>query len=161
MDHIILDTTFVLPLFGIEISNPKGIKESLPDLLNPRPNGYKIIIPNTCLLEVMHYLNREHRNTNDESILERYSLIIPTITNSKYVQIVNPLEDQKIMEIGNKLRFEGHSDLLDCWIAATAIHLNGIFLTVDKELAMRIKSLDEFKSTKIWSWKDYLSYQNK
>ncbi|MFV2016667.1 MAG: hypothetical protein ACC656_14650 [Candidatus Heimdallarchaeota archaeon] len=92
--------------------------------------------------------------------MERYSLIIPTITSSKYVQIVNPLEDQKIMEIGNKLQLEGHSDLLDCWIAATAIHLNGIFLTVEKELVKRIKSIDEFKSTEIWSWKDYINNQN-
>ena len=157
MDYIILDTTFILPLFGIEISKPKGIKNQLPNLINPNPLSHKIVIPNTCLIEVMYYLNREFRISNDKSILRRYSLIIPTIMNSENIRVINPLEDQKIIEIGNKIRFSGHSDLLDCWIAATAIHLKGIFLTVDTKLKKRIKSMTEFKSTKIWSWEDYLS----
>ncbi|MHA2365784.1 MAG: PIN domain-containing protein [Candidatus Hodarchaeales archaeon] len=154
LKKIILDTTYVLPLFGIEVSLGEKFKNQLSLLWRKKSSDFNVYLPSVSLIEVMYKLNREFRKQNDINILKRYPQILPTVTTS-HISIDHPLLNPLASEIANKIRHAGHRDLMDCWIAASAIHLNGILITEDKELVETIKKIVEFKTTPIWNWNKF------
>lgn len=155
MKPLVLDTTFILPLFGIELTKPKEIKKYLPTILDHGVQGFDIYLPNTCLLETMYLLNREFRKTKNSAILNRFSRLLPTLFNSKYLKLLDPIQIPEAMIIANKIREAGHTDLLDCLIAATAIYLEGIFVTMDKQLIKIIRSIEELEKIEILTWSEF------
>ncbi|MHA1520906.1 MAG: PIN domain-containing protein [Promethearchaeota archaeon] len=151
MKKILLDTTFVLPLFGIDVQLPnlpllRSIwKEEIP--------GFMFYLSSISLIEVMYKLNREFRLKRDPKILSRYDLILPTILNSNHVELIhsqtNPFVTSKFLKIRNL----GHTDLMDCWILGSAVTINSIFLTEDTTLYKVIESHPLLKNTTFWNWK--------
>lgn len=79
---IILDTTFVLPLFGIMVDISPTFLTELKSTWNNGIAGYQFYLPSVCLIEVLYKLDREYRKKNTPEILERYSMILPTISIS-------------------------------------------------------------------------------
>ncbi|MHA2278957.1 MAG: PIN domain-containing protein [Candidatus Kariarchaeaceae archaeon] len=132
--NLLLDTSFILPVFGIDVSFSKNFRNEVKSLLKYGLTDYKLSISSISLIEVLFKLNREFRIQNDVSIINRYSTIIPTITHSSILSIYHSHLIPKIVQISNEIRGFGHPDLFDCLISATAVEINGAFLTEDKQL---------------------------
>ncbi len=150
---LVLDTTFVLPIFEIEVDTLDGYKSQFQALWTRGLKGYKLMIPSTCLLESFYKLNRETRRSKDFTLLNRFPSNLPAILNSSIVSIIVPELNPIICELAVKIRQAGHPDSLDCLIAACAVGLGGIFLTEDRDLPKILQQMSETKSTPIWNWK--------
>ena len=131
---IILDTTYILPLFGIEIIDLDDFKNISNKIWSKGIDGYNIFLPSTCLMEALYKLTSEYRKSKDIAILNRFPTTIPSIESSKMVQLYNPLLYFDASKIAIKIRHAGHTDLMDCLIAGSAAVLKGILLTEEKAL---------------------------
>ena len=58
---LILDTTYILPLFGIKIIDLSDYKKISKQLWSNGLKGYNLYLPSICLMEVMFKLNGEYR----------------------------------------------------------------------------------------------------
>ena len=54
--------------------------------------------------------------------------------------------------IASIIRHSGHPDIMDCWISATAVALNGMLLSEDDELKKKLKDIPETKDIVVTSW---------
>ncbi len=151
INSIILDTTYVLPLFGIKIDVSLKFEEQIKLLWKNGIKKYDIFLPSICLIETVFKLLNEYKKQNDFSILDRYQLILPTVLNSP-VNIFNPELNPKASLIASIIRHSGHLDFLDCWISGAAVALDGILLTEDKELEKVLRTIPETKAVIIWTW---------
>ena len=134
MTNLILDTTYVLPLFGFDVNGINLTKPKILKLWDEGIGDYQIYLPTVCLLESLYRINMEIRKKMDESILKRYEITLPTIISSKKVKLFSSLTDIKVAEYALSIRQLGHQDLMDCLIAATAYALNGILVSEDDVL---------------------------
>jgi predicted nucleic-acid-binding protein len=153
---LILDTTYILPLFGIKILELTNFKKISKEIWSNGLKGYSLYMPSICLIETMFKLTGEYRKSNDINILNRYAIAIPSIISSKSIRIFNPLQNSEANRIAINIRHAGHTDLMDCLIAASATALKGIFLSEDIELTKIMKLIPETKDVPIWSWKDLI-----
>lgn len=153
---LVLDTTYILPLFGIKIKDLSNFKQISKQLWSKGLKGYKIYLPTTCLMEAFYKLNGQYRKSNDVKILNRYSVGLPTILSSKVIELFNPLLNPEANRFAISIRHAGHTDLLDCLIASSAAALDGIFLSEDIELSKIMKNIPETKEIPLWSWKDII-----
>ncbi len=156
INSIILDTTYVLPLFGIKIDLSQNFQEEIKLLWKNGIKEYNIFLPSICLIETIFKLLNEYRKQNDFAILERYQLILPTVLNSP-VNIFTPELNPKASLIASIIRHSGHLDFMDCWISGAAVALDGIFLTEDKELEKVLRTIPETKAVIIWSWNELIA----
>ena len=155
INSVVLDTTYVLPLFGIKIDLFQSFQEEIKQLWKKGIKEYDIYLPSTCLIETVFKLLNEYRKTGDNSILKRYDMILPTILSSP-IKIFHSELNAKSSLIASIIRHSGHSDFMDCWIAGAATALNGILITEDKELEKLLKKIPETKSLIIWPWKTFV-----
>jgi len=153
---LVLDTTYILPLFGIIIKDLHDFKQISKQLWSKGLKGHKIYLPTTCLIEVIYKLNGEYRKSNDVNILNRYSIALPSILSSKVVELFNPLLNPEANRFAISIRHASHTDLMDCLIAGTAAALDGILLSEDIELKKKLKKIPETKDLTVLSWVDLL-----
>ena len=153
---LVIDTTYILPLFGIKIVDLTNYKKIFKKLWSNGLKGYSLYLPSTCLTEAMFKLIREYRKSKDVNILNRYVIALPSILSSKSIQLFDPLLNPEASRIAITIRHAGHTDLMDCLIAASAASLKGIFLTEDNELNKVLKGIPENKDFSIWAWKDLI-----
>ena len=153
VNSIILDTTYVLPLFGIKIEISLKFEEQIKLLWKNGINEYNIYLPSVCLIETVFKLLNEYRKKKDFHILERYQRILPTVLNSP-VNLFNPELNPKASLIASIIRHSGHLDFMDCWISGSAVALDGILLTEDKELEKVLRTIPETKAIIISSWNE-------
>lgn len=153
---LIMDTTYILPLFGIKIIELTNFKKFSKELWSNGLKGFNLYLPSTCLMEALFKLTGEYRKSNDVDVLKRYAIAIPSILSFSSIQIINPLLNPEAIRIAIKIKYAGHTDLMDCLIAASAAALKGIFLTEDIELSKILKIIPETKNVSIWSWSDLI-----
>jgi len=153
---LIMDTTYILPLFGIKIIELTNFKKFSKELWSNGLKGFNLYLPSTCLMEALFKLTGEYRKSNDVDVLKRYAIAIPSILSFSSIQIINPLLTPEAIRIAIKIKYAGHTDLMDCLIAASAAALKGIFLTEDIELSKILKIIPETKNISIWSWSDLI-----
>ncbi len=153
---LIIDTTYILPLFGIKIIELTNFKKFSKVLWSNGLKGFNLFLPSTCLMEVLFKLNGEYRKNKDVDVLNRYAIAIPSILSSSAIQIFNPLLNPEAIRIAVNIKHAGHTDFMDCFIAASAAALKGIFLTEDIELKKILKIIPETKNVYIWSWSDLI-----
>ncbi|MEE9378016.1 MAG: PIN domain-containing protein [Candidatus Lokiarchaeia archaeon] len=151
---LILDTTFILPLFGIKIKMEDDFETYLKQVWKNEIKGYVVYLPSLCLIETIFKLLNVYKKTNDFSVLDRYQKILPTLLNLP-INIFNCELNPKASMIASIIRHFGHTDFMDCWIAATAVALNGVFLSEDIELKNILKKIPETKDLVVSSWDDF------
>lgn len=151
---LILDTTFILPLFGIKIKMDDDFESDLKQVWKNEIKGYVVYLPSICLIETIFKLLNVYKKTNDFSVLDRYQKILPTLLNLP-INIFNCELNPKASMIASIIRHFGHPDFMDCWIAATAVALNGVFLSEDIELKNILKKIPETKDLVVSSWDDF------
>ncbi len=153
--YIILDTTYILPLFGIEVDLTPDFNKTIKRIWSSGLKEFEFYLPSVCLIEVLFKLLGEYRKNKEFGILERYYISLPTIIKSP-VKVFDSELSPEVSLIAIKIRHSGHSDMMDCWIAATAAALNGILLTEDKTLRDSLENTSETKTLQIWTWKDMI-----
>ncbi len=153
---IILDTTYVLPIFGFEVNISSKYREEIKQLWENGYDGFKFYLPSVCLIETLYKLLGEYRREQDYDVLDRYQMMLPTVLNSP-VTIFNPELDSIASKIATIIRHAGHTDIMDCWIAASAVKLNGILLTEEKALPKILQNIIQTKDLILWSWNDFMN----
>ena len=153
---LIMDTTYILPLFGIKIIELTNFKKFSKELWSNGLKGFNLYLPSICLMEALFKLTGEYRKNNDVDVLKRFAIAIPSILSFSSIQIFNPLLNPEAIRIAINIKYAGHTDLMDCLIAASAAALKGIFLTEDIELSKILKTIPETKNVSIWSWSDLI-----
>lgn len=138
MQRIILDTTYILPLFGIDIDGTSNTR--IEHLWTQGVENANIFISDISLLEVLYKLQSDYRKKKEISILHRYTQVLPTLLDIDFLTIFNTKLYVGAVDYANEIRAHGHNDYLDCLIAGTAMHLNGIFITEDVPLIKLLKS---------------------
>ncbi|MFW9988380.1 MAG: PIN domain-containing protein [Candidatus Odinarchaeota archaeon] len=151
---LILDTTYILPLFGVKIKMNNHFEDDLKKVWRNEIKGYNIYVPSVCLIETIFKLLNIYKKTNDFSVLDRYQKILPTLL-SLPITIFNCELNPKASMIASIIRHYGHPDFMDCWIAASAVALNGVFLSEDSELKNMLKNIPETKDLIVCSWDEF------
>jgi len=160
MKKILFDTTFLLPLFGIEITISPTFREELRNVWKEGVEGADISISNISLLETLYLLNREFRVKRTTSGLDRYKMVIPTITNAQHIRIIDSIPHPSIISKANEIRFAGHPDYLDCLILGTSAL--GMDIIVSRDTA-RLEILEEhalFPKIEMLKWPEFISRFN-
>ena len=156
IESIVFDTTYILPLFGIKILKLPKFTEGSKKIWTEGLNTFNVILPSVCLIEAMYKILNDYKTKNDPQILNRYVTAIPTISTSQNVRLFDPTVSQIASQVAINIRVSGHIDIMDCWIAASAVALDGILLTEDQELVKILPSINDTKNLKIWSWKKFI-----
>lgn len=157
IQRLILDTTYILPLFGIKIKDLAGINEGIKLIWKNGIKDFEVYLPTICLIEVLYKLINEYKKTNDFKILKRYPVATPTVMTSQIVSLFDPHLNSIASQIAIIIRHNGHLDIMDCLIAASAAALNGILLTEDKNLKNILQNIPETKLLPIWSWSEIVT----
>jgi len=131
---ILLDTSFVLPFFGIEVEN---IPDSVVDKIVFKGN-LDFIYPKLMLVELIAVISKKVKEINQipKFIEER----IESLLISSDIKIIDPKPKHLVYAL--KLRKLGHPDIFDCLAYATAVIENSLFLTVDKNFINFLKDND-------------------
>jgi len=151
---LILDTTFILPLFGIKIEMGNDFESDLTQIWKNKIKGYDVYLPSICLIETVFKLLNVYKKLKDFNILDRYQKILPTLLSFP-INIFNCELNPKATKIASIIRHSGHYDFMDCWIAATAVVLDGVLLSEDIELKNILKKIPETKNIFVSSWEDF------
>ena len=162
MKKLLLDTTFVLPLFGVEIDIGYGIpkdsfKQNLKQLWKEGKENYRIFISSISLMEVMYKMNAEFRKSGDINILKRYELVLPFILSSKHVNIINSHLDLRTLPHFRRIRSLGHKDLMDCWIFGSTVAYGCVFLSEEKTLKKIVAKDERLSGIPFLNWKQFIS----
>jgi len=124
LKNILLDTTYILPLFGIDVKIP-GLKERIL-LMSEK---YNLLINSLSILEAkwkVLKLAKKHPN-----IIESFSEGLLFLTHREIFRII-PFYEYDVDLIATEL-LKFHSDYFDCSILASAIINADIFITEEKE----------------------------
>lgn len=158
--EVVLDTTYILPLLGLEVNLDEKELLQLQSLWAKGHPNFNFYITSISLMEIQYQLNGIYRNTNDISIFKDYSDFLLMLNNSKIISLINPQKNYLASDIFIDIRGTGHKDLMDCWILASAASLGGIFLTEDSTLKKRIKKhgSERIKQVPFWNWKKMSSF---
>ena len=127
---IILDTTYVLPILGIEV---EGLDRDILDHLIK----YELYYPALLLVELKGVVLKEARKRGLESIPEQAIKGLNFLIYSGEINIVAPTgEDLKVMY---ELLRRGWKDIFDLSLYATAIRIDSRVLTMDKSFKKFLK----------------------
>jgi len=152
MEKILFDTSFVLPLFGIQLNISEHFHQELKSVWKNGLHNTNLWLSNISLLESLYLLNREYRVHEDISGLKRYKMVIPTIMNSENISIADSLTQPSIIAYANKIRSAGHHDYLDCLIFGTAAFDFDIIVTRESEIINLITQNKLMNETEILNW---------
>lgn len=158
MNKILLDTTHVLPFFGVQITIPDH-KEQLKTLLGIPSTELQIYISDLTLLEVRWKLISLKRKEQDEHKKRRYDVRFIKGYNhfcfTNEISIVNWYSNKKAIEITEYVLSLGHSDYLDCGIIGTAHANEAILITEDKTIVKLINRINKHRikdQIQLMSW---------
>ena len=151
---VIIDSTYILPAFGIEII---GIdNQDLLKLENLRINNkVEYYYSDICWIEIIPIVYKEYRKKklelHDKTIEEVVKSIKETL---KRIEI-----NFKAIKIAVKLKKLGHKDMIDNLLYGAAIENNYHLLTLDEKLRNFIKN-KKLKSNLIINHKELFEITN-
>jgi len=149
LNKILLDTSYLLPIFGIDV-DIRGLKENFSDVLRKFEVYYNPI----SLIEAKFIILRLLKDGID--LLKDYRIGLNCILTEETLK-PTPFTNSEIEEIADKLLIEkGINDYFDRMIYATAVTLKLILITEDRKLLDLANSYD-LKPPNAYSWKDIQS----
>lgn len=135
-DKAIIDTTYILPLFGIKVH---GIEYDT--VINAsRELNVKLLYPQLAIPELIAKIGKEMYRKNMKEIPEEVKEAITALLLGVDIELVPPKPNY--LETAIKLRALGHRDIFDNILYATSLHEKTYFITRDREF---IKFLKENK----------------
>ena len=152
VDKILLDTTYLLPLFEIEVD--KFSKKDLELLLE---SNIELFYNPISLIEIKWVLIKIAKQ--DKKKLEHLREIYnESVDHLLYSGEIKPtiLLDGKISHLEDILYDAGIKDYFDRVIVATAKVLTGKLLTEDKNLTKLLKNVKEFTDLEVLNWQQLI-----
>lgn len=149
----LLDTTYILPFFGLPV-DLEGVRDNLDLLLRQKPS---LLAATTCsLIEGKWKAIREFQKTKNEAYLQYANDALVGLSHGKRLEIIVPWSNEEINALADTLLISGHTDYMDCWIAATAKVFDLIFVTEDESLRSFLGDLDNWQECRIINWRDFV-----
>ena len=131
MDKLLLDTTYLLPIFGVRVGL-KGFDTMFPLLLDK----YSVVYNPISIVEAKWIVLRLSRRQSQERklILERFREGLKVLLNDERLS-QTIITNSDMEEIADRLLLEaGIRDYFDRLIYSTAAYFNAILLTEDESL---------------------------
>ncbi len=127
---VLLDSTYLLPTFGIEVE-----KLSDKDILRLRKAAVEGRVKFYCLsvvwVEVIGKICKESRRLN-VNLKEILDIALKSLLEAGFYEWIQPTSEA--VKLAFKLRMLGHRDNIDNLLYATSIVNKMVFLTMDREL---------------------------
>ncbi len=128
---VLVDSTYLLPVFGIEVEGVSG--QDLLELRSLALEGMlKLYYSPVSLLEIVAKAARESLRRGGGLTPEEVEVAIRVIERSEYLQPINP--DSRVYSLAYRMRLLGHKDMIDNILYATATVNRMVFLTMDAKL---------------------------
>ncbi len=153
MINWLLDTTYILPYFGIHVKIPK-IRIILRELQKNHSNMIKI--SNCSLIEGKWKAIRLYQKESNPQYLSRANKALLAFGAGIYFEIVHSWFIPDATEYADQILKEGHRDYMDCWIAGTAKASNYSLVSDDNELKEIISKKLDWENYQIFSWDDFI-----
>ena len=145
MNKILLDTSYILPLFGIDV-DIDGIKENFPKVLRE----FEVYYSPLSLIEAKFILLRLLKD--GINLLEDYRIGLSSILNEDLLK-PTPLTNSEIEKVADKLLIDkGLRDYFDRMIYATSVVFQLALVTENRELT-ELASNYALKPPKAYSWR--------
>jgi len=146
-EKILVDSTFLLPLVGVEVVGfPENPLEMMLDL------GFNIMINEISLFEAVGKAMREAAKAhNREKITKRIEIGVKSLLLDTGIEKF-PICELETINTVIKLCESGLDDLPNCFIAATAALHTGLLLTESEDVKPAAQKADI--PLKIVKWKD-------
>ncbi|RLF03549.1 MAG: hypothetical protein DRK00_08680 [Thermoprotei archaeon] len=152
MDSLLLDTTYLLPIFGIKVGL-RGYEEVFPKLIEEHAALYSPL----SLVEakwVVLKLARRSPSRRD-ALLEAYRLGLEALLSDKRLTMTEATSS-KIEEVADKLLIEvGLKDYFDRMIYATAACKGAALLTEDEDM-LEIGKRWHIRPGEVLKWDDLI-----
>ncbi|HID91052.1 TPA: PIN domain-containing protein [Candidatus Bathyarchaeota archaeon] len=130
--RVTLDTTYLLPLFGVDIALP-NFREEFRRLLRA---PISIDVSSVSVLEVKGKVVREIKRGR-ALLASRFKPGLRSLLLSGRFRVIE--YGVEIDDIVDELIRAGLDDLFDCVIAATALHGSDLLVTEDEDIAAAIR----------------------
>lgn len=147
-ERLLLDTTYFLPLFGIDV-RLAGFENRFPKILDE----YEVCYNPVSLLEAKWISLRLGRGASRNKFLEAYRSGLATILADKRISQTKLTNATVELAADQLLAVDGVRDYFDRMIYATAAAEETYLLTEDKELLLLGKGERESAPRGIFSWK--------
>ncbi|WP_457549613.1 PIN domain-containing protein [Archaeoglobus sp.] len=149
MNKILLDTSYLLPLFGIDVELD-GLKENFPNVLKK----FEVYYSPISLIEVKFIVLRLLKD--GINLLEDYRIGIDSILAEDLLKPTPPTNSE-IEEVADRLLIDkGLKDYFDRMIYATAVVFKLALVTEDRKLT-ELASNCTLKPPVVYSWKNLQS----
>jgi len=132
--NVLLDSTYLLPAFGIEV---KGISERDFILLKQMQSKGLVNYLSTDIVFI-EILGKVHKEAKKKGLpITNFNFAIKSLKESNFIKWIQiPM---KAVTIALKIRDLGHKDMIDNLLYATAISNAYVFLTMDHTLRKFLK----------------------
>mgnify|MGYP000545347347 CR=1 FL=1 len=152
MDKLLVDTTYLLPIFGIKIKL-ENFNRLFPEILKK----YNVLYNPISIVEAKWIILRLIKKYP----IKKEALLSTFRTGLEILQVDNRLSETKlttpkIEELADKLMEIGIKDYFDRIIYSTAVYQKAIFLTEDVELK-ELLNKNIPKPINIISWKEVIN----
>src|SRR5271157_4075144 len=160
MISYLLDTTYILPFFGIQVNVPR-LEEFLEKLKSPDTSmEHNYIISACSLIEAKWKAIRMYIQSQDATYLDYANIALESFKTNRYFEIVESWYNIEACKYADELLIHGHKDYIDCWIAGTAREKGATLVTEDGNLKDFVANISEWKNFKIYSWQEFLAEIN-
>ncbi len=154
MDKLVLDTTYLLPIFGISVKLA-NFKTLFPKILN----AFHVLYNPVSVVEAKWIALRVSRREppRRDLILSRFRTGLKALLSDERLS-QTALTNPEVEVVTDKLLMEGGvSDYFDRLIYATAVYYDAILLTEDEELHRVSESASLPKPKEVLRWADLIS----
>jgi PIN domain nuclease of toxin-antitoxin system len=152
MTSWLLDTTYILPFFGIDVAI-LGLRESMTRILASRQHD--IGITSLSIIEAKWLSIQQFKKKNDKTYLGRANMAIESLQGGRYMKVTDPWFVKNAARYADRLLELGHKDYFDCWIAGTARAEGRTLVSEDEPLAKLIVEEAHWDDFKMVPWKDF------
>jgi len=147
VNDIMLDTTYILPILGIQVKL-QSFTEIFPKLLS----HYRLLYNPISIAEAKWIVLKIFKETRNRNLLKRFRIGLTSLLNDQRLE-QTILTDSEIEEVADLLLVRANvKDYFDRVIYATAVRYQAILLTEDQVLHSIFKRNDVPKPADVISW---------
>jgi hypothetical protein len=143
MQKIILDSTYLLPLIGIDVGIPDNELRALFDSDN------QLYVNEISIFEVLGKGLREL--IKDKLPFNRFQIGLMSLWKDDHLHWIKIKESLTYSDLIKRIYLAGLEDIPDCIILGTAMQCD-VFITEAKEIPKISTSFSEFRKLGIFNW---------
>ncbi len=132
MKKVVVDTTYLLPLFGIRV---KGIDSKV--LLGIHEKRYTLLYPKLLVTELIAKISRESLKKGFETPPKEALEALDALLLEVDIHLIEPSKEH--LENAMRLMILGHKDIFDNILYATAVSEGAYLLSMDKDFVRFLK----------------------